>query len=53
MGYAFRTTMEKLIDGMYHYPAKQGQTRYSLSKDMMTHMTQIEYKSVVESEILG
>lgn len=53
IGYAFRTTMERLIDGMYHYSAEQGQTQYTMTRDLVAHITHVEYKSVVEREMLG
>lgn len=48
MGYDVRTTMERLIDGVYHYPAEQGQTRHTISRDLVAHITQKEYQSAME-----
>ena len=52
MGYALRTAMERLIDGVNHYPAEQGQTRHTISRDMVAHITQKEYESAVERGML-
>lgn len=38
MGYAFRMTFDKWMDAVYHYPTEEGQTRYTMSRDLMIYI---------------
>ena len=53
MGYVFRSAFERVIDGVYHYPAEQGQTLHTLSRELVAYIAQLEYKSAVERGMMG